>query len=179
MAIIRRFLSPSHHLALGLRIVAVRGCRLIVLHQGEDPVRILLIDDDPRFTLHMRAVKPQDIELDTAGGTFEAFRSLRTRTPDAIILDLHMRPVLGQDEASEGLAVLGAVVGGHRGRIPVVVATEHITPALEQWALQLGAVALCSKADGLTRIFDTTRSAVCAPEAQQVHNESHGIQESE
>ena len=76
------------------------------------------------------------------------------------MLDLSMAPTLATEMASEGLATLGAIVGGHRGRIPVVIATEAEDDDTEAWCRRLGAVAVLHKADGLSQVFEAAREAV-------------------
>lgn len=125
-------------------------------------MRVLVVDDDTDFTNDLSALKPSDVILDVANGTEEAFGLLHDRQPDAIVLDLHMVPVLATDASNEGLAVLGAVTGGYMGKIPVIIATDLRDPEARSWCQRLGAVKVLDKADGLTRIFVAVRDAVLA-----------------
>lgn len=123
-------------------------------------MRVLVVDDDTDFTNDLSALKPSDVILDVANGTEEALSLLHDRQPDAIVLDLHMLPVLASDASNEGLAVLGAVMGGYMGKIPVVIATDLRDPETKSWCQRLGAADVLDKADGLTRIFTAVRDAV-------------------
>ena len=123
-------------------------------------MRVLVVDDDASFTNDLSVLKPSDVTLDVASGTEQAFALLHEHRPDAIVLDLHMPPVLATDAANEGLAVLGAVTGGYMGGVPVVVATDLRDPEAKDWCLRLGAADVLDKADGLTRIFVAVRKAV-------------------
>lgn len=123
-------------------------------------IRMLVIDDDTQFTDHLGAVKPADISMDVVHDTASVFSHLRASDPDVIVLDLAMAPMLAVERPNEGLAVLGAIVGGHRGRIPVVVATESEDDDAEAWCKELGAAAVLHKADGLSQVFDAAREAV-------------------
>ena len=125
-------------------------------------MRVLIVDDDTDFTNDLSALKPSDVILDVANGTEEAFSLLHDRQPDAIVLDLHMLPVLASDASNEGLAVLGAVTGGYMGKIPVIIATDLRDPDVKSWCQRLGAADVLDKADGLTRIFVAVREAVLA-----------------
>jgi len=82
-----------------------------------------------------------------------AFQALRERPPDAVVLDLDLVPRLAEDSESEGLAVLGAVIGGRRGRIPVVIATDSDEPDAAFWCGRLGASTILRKRDGLSQII--------------------------
>ena len=123
-------------------------------------MRVLVVDDDTDFTNDLSALKPTDVILDVANGTEEAFSLLHDRQPDAIVLDLHMLPVLASDASNEGLAVLGAVMGGYRGKIPVVIATDLRDPEARRWCKRLGAADVLDKAEGLSQVFDAAREAV-------------------
>lgn len=123
-------------------------------------MRVLVVDDDSDFTNNLSALKPADMILDVANGTEEAFDLLHNRQPDAIVLDLHMLPVLASDASNEGLAVLGAVMGGYMGKIPVVIATDLGNPEVKSWCQRLGAADVLDKADGLTRVFAAVERAV-------------------
>ncbi len=122
-------------------------------------MRVLVVDDDPGFTSDLMLVKPPDVILDVAHTSLEAFRLLRERTPDGVILDLTMPPVLAGDAAHEGLAVLGAILGGYSGEIPVVVATDTADADRSQWCSRLGAVQVLGKATGLGALYDAIRKA--------------------
>ena len=125
-------------------------------------MRVLVVDDDIDFTNDLSALKPSDVILDVANGTEQALSLLHDRQPDAIVLDLHMLPVLASDACNEGLAVLGAVMGGYMGKIPVVIATDLRDPEEKSLCQRLGAADVLDKADGLTRIFVAVREAILA-----------------
>ena len=123
-------------------------------------MRVLIVDDDTSFTNDLAALKPRDVVLEVANGTEEAFSLLRAGQPDAIVLDLHMLPVLAQEASNEGLAVLGAVRGGYMGTIPVVIATDLANQEAKDWCQELGAARVLDKAEGPTRIFAAVREVV-------------------
>ena len=139
-------------------------------------MRVLVVDDDSDFTRDLCSLRPSDVTLDIANGTEEALRLLHDRQPDAIVLDLHMVPVLASDASNEGLAVLGAVTGGYMGKIPVVIATDLGDPEARKWCQRLGAADVLDKADGLTRIFAAVERAVGSRhgEVDSLHRASGG-----
>ncbi len=127
-------------------------------------MRVLVIDDDVEFTEHLKAVKPVEVSMDVVHDSESVFAHLQVGTPDVIVLDLSMAPTLATDSASEGLAILGAIMGGHRGRVPVVIATESEDDDTEAWCRKLGAAAVLHKADGLGQVFDAAREVVVGTE---------------
>jgi len=125
-------------------------------------VRILVVDDDVQFTSHLLSVKPRTADVEVVHDTYSAMEKLRLTEPDVVVLDMRMAPLLAPDAASEGLAILGAIRGGRRGRLPVVVVTESSDADTLAWCESLGADAVLQKADGLKQVFEAASRAVLA-----------------
>jgi len=139
-------------------------------------VRILLLDDDTDFVQHLLIARPADVAVAVSHGTLDVFGLLRTEELDVVVLDLAMPLVLAASGQDEGLAVLGAIVGGHRGRVPVVVVTESADADAEAWCRRLGAFAVLRKADGLAQVFEAARAAVAgnSPLGNPMVSRHHG-----
>jgi CheY-like chemotaxis protein len=135
-------------------------------------MRVLLLDDDTEFTEDVAASKPEDVVLDVAHDTGGALELLRSRRHDALILDIHMAPMLAAEPETEGLAMLGAVRGGYLGALPVVVVTDSEDPVVEEWCAKLGAARFLSKADGLSGIFAAVRDAISASPEREDHGDA-------
>jgi CheY-like chemotaxis protein len=131
------------------------GTELVLMDRSrEGQMRVLVVDDDPAFASDLVAVKPEEMIIDVAGGTEEAIELLHADRPDVMIVDLDMIPYLAAESSNEGLAVLGAVSGGYLGEIPVIIATDRLTPQSRYWCDKLGAVAVLEKSGGLSRILE-------------------------
>ncbi len=122
-------------------------------------MRLLVVDDDREFAEDLAVVEPEDVEIVAAAGAEEALRVMNAQSLDAVILDLDMPPVLASESPSEGLALLGAIVGGRRGSLPVIVATDTDDDDALMWCGRMGASAVVRKSAGLTGIFAAVRAA--------------------
>ena len=122
-------------------------------------MKMLVIDDDRDYLEDLAAVTPSGVEVQTASNTEEAFGALRSEEPDVIILDLHMASSLAENSDDEGLAILGAVIGGLRGRVPVVIATDSEDVTATLWCWRLGATSFFRKSDGLIPIVRAAMDA--------------------
>ncbi len=127
---------------------------------SEGDMRILVIDDDAQFTSHLVAASPGTVDVEIAHDSRAAIERLRLAEPDVVVLDMRMAPLLAPDAGSEGLAILGAIQGGRRGRLPVVVVTESSDADTLAWCRSLGADAVLQKVDGLGQVFEAAVSAV-------------------
>ena len=82
------------------------------------PARILIVDDEPRFTeVYSMLLSDLGAEIATAGGGEEALAKARAERPDLVITDLSM-------PGMDGLQLLKAV-REEMHDVPVVVATAH------------------------------------------------------
>src|SRR5947209_16575075 len=93
---------------------------------------LLLIDDEPSI-LHAfrRAFREPDFELVTASSATEGMAALAKRSPDVVILDVHLGDATGL-ETFERIRQVDA-------RIPIVLITGHGTTDLDIEAIKPGA----------------------------------------
>jgi CheY-like chemotaxis protein len=136
-------------------------------------MRILVIDDDADFARHLSVAGCEEMTITAVHETLAAFELLRFRQFDGVVLDLSMDPVLAPRRVDEGLAVLGAIRGGHRGSVPVVIATESADDEAEVWCYRLGAFAVIRKAQGLTSVVDAVRTAINSAPTSGVQTRGH------
>ena len=113
---------------------------------------ILLIDDDDTFrTRLLRAFTARGLKANGAASGKDAYRFLKTETPDAVVLDMKL-------EEESGLSILQEL----RARIPdlkVVILTGYGTIATTVDALKLGAHNYLTKpldADTILAAFEDT-----------------------
>lgn len=123
-------------------------------------MRVLVVDDDVDLIDDLMAIKPDRMEMLAASGADEAVRVLKEQRVDAVVLDLRMPASLAAAEENEGLALLGAIMGAFRGRVPVVIATDSDDPELMMWCGRLGAAELLRKDVGPTRVLGAVLDAV-------------------
>jgi acetolactate synthase I/II/III large subunit len=111
--------------------------------------RILVVDDDD---LQLKALKragrrDKRVELTLVSNATDALLSVATRAPDLIVIDVFM-PGIDGVECCRRLAENPATAG-----IPVILASEDITPALEALAYAAGAASTLSKPVTLEKLM--------------------------
>lgn len=143
-------------------------------------MRVLVIDDDADLAGDLMAVKPARVDLMAAAGADAAIAMLKEHDFDAVLLDLRMPASLASADANEGLALLGMITGGSRGRIPVVVATDSDDPELMMWCGRLGAERVVSKSRGPGAIMQAVAGLARGDDAHglgsQDCGDSNGVQ---
>jgi FixJ family two-component response regulator len=98
-------------------------------------------DDDAVRRALSRLIRSLGFEAETFASGEEFLAALETRTPDCVVLDLHMPHVSGFD--------VQARMAEENLHIPVIVITGHDSPEARARALGEGASAyLCKPLDG-------------------------------
>lgn len=123
------------------------------------PRRVLLIDDDPRMReLVSACLKGDEYDVCCASNGVEGLQKADAAPPDVVLLDVEM-PGMGGYEVCRVLRH-----GAKTGRIPVVMITATVDPALNRMAYEAGAQACMPKPfrrDGLLAIIAT--AIACMP----------------
>jgi CheY-like chemotaxis protein len=121
--------------------------------QKVEDAHVLIVDDDPdvlRLTLHLLE-RGGFWRIDTAAGGREALAAMRGRTPDVVLLDVHMPDV-------DGLATLRSmsVDGRPRSATSVLAVSGDASPEVRRSMLLHGAedfvVRPCTGADLVDRV---------------------------
>lgn len=122
-------------------------------HPSVEDARILIADDDPdvtRLTLHLLQ-RAGFGHIDTATGGRHAIAMMRARTPDVLLLDVHMPEI-------DGLATLRAMSADGRPRpvTSVLAVSGDSSPGIRRSMLLHGAedflVRPCAGADLVDRV---------------------------
>ena len=104
-----------------------KPCLLIAVVDDEEAVRKAL----------MRLMSSAGLTAETFGSGADFLRSLETRLPDCVVLDLHMPHM-------NGFHVQGQLAQKHAA-LPVIIITGHDLPQARQRALAGGASAFLRK----------------------------------
>jgi FixJ family two-component response regulator len=104
-----------------------KACLLIAVVDDEEPVRKAL----------MRLMRSAGLNAETFGSGAEFLKSLDTRLPDCVVLDLHMPRM-------DGFKVQ-AHLARKRAALPVIIITGHDLPRARERALEGGASAFLRK----------------------------------
>ena len=102
------------------------------------PPLIAIVDDEESICRALKRLMLSaglDVEAFTSGAGF--FDFLKTKSPDCLVLDLHMPGMSGFDVQSQ-LAQLG-------NKLPVVTITGHDSPEAQQRVMDAGASAYLRK----------------------------------
>ncbi len=103
-------------------------------------MRVLVIDDDPRFVDDLRFLLPTCIGLTWAKGSTEAVRELETAPlPDAILLDLHFSAHFAPSPFEEGLALLVHLRQAMGVTLPILIVSSSPRSEMEEETIRRGA----------------------------------------
>jgi FixJ family two-component response regulator len=115
---------------------------------------IAVVDDEPAvckaFERLLRAAK---FEVNTFASGAAFLSSLSTRTPDCVVLDLHMPGVNGFD-------VQAQLAAGAAAKVAVVIITAHDSLAAQHRAMAAGAAAYLRKPVDARPLIDAIRAAI-------------------
>jgi FixJ family two-component response regulator len=129
-----------------------KACLLIAVVDDEEPVRKAL----------MRLMRSAGLNAETFGSGAEFLKSLDTRLPDCVVLDLHMPRM-------DGFKVQAHLARKHAA-LPVIIMTGHDLPKAHERALEGGASAFLRK-PVLDRILLGAISAATAGEQTKTNNQ--------
>jgi diguanylate cyclase (GGDEF)-like protein/PAS domain S-box-containing protein len=111
---------------------------------AREPVRILLLEDDPQFAellqAQLRRMPWVESRLEVVGTLADALKKLSSESFGAVVTDLNLPD-------SSGLQTVEALA--RMGEQPIIVLTGNQSPALHASAMQAGAYEVLSK-DGLS-----------------------------
>ncbi|MEU0240441.1 response regulator transcription factor [Nocardiopsis sp. NPDC006198] len=124
-----------------------------------DPVRVLLVDDDPLVRAGLRIMLSGDDRIEVVGGAgdgSEAAAAVAEHRPDVVLMDVRMPGVDGIT-ATEGLR--GGASGGEGARPQVIVLTTFDADATVVRALRAGAAGYLLKHTEPERIVESVLRA--------------------
>src|SRR5262245_10814298 len=102
------------------------------------PPRIAVVDDDPSVRKALaRLLSASAFDIETYGSAHDFLKSLKTGTPDCLVVDLHMPEVTGFD-LQRRLVRAGI-------NIPTIVMTAYNEPGLRERCKMAGAAAFLPK----------------------------------
>jgi FixJ family two-component response regulator len=127
-----------------LRCVVTKGAPLIAIVDDEESVCRAL----QRLMLSVGL----EVEAFTSGAAF--LESLKTHSPDCVVLDLHMPEMSGFDVQAR-LAQSGK-------KLPIVTITGHDTPESQQRVMEAGASAYLRKPMNDKALLDAVLAAVAS-----------------
>ena len=104
-----------------------KACLLIAVVDDDEPVRKAL----------MRLMRSAGLSVETFGSGAEFLKSLETRLPDCVLLDLHMPQMNGFH--------LQAHLARKCAALPVIIITGHDSPDARERAIEGGASAFLRK----------------------------------
>jgi len=104
-----------------------KACLLIAIVDDEEPVRKAL----------MRLMRSAGLNVETFASGTEFLKSIETRLPDCVVLDLHMPHMNGFD--------VQAHLARKHAALPVIIFTGHDLPNARERAMAGGASAFLRK----------------------------------
>ena len=116
--------------------------------------QILIVDDEPGILRTLsRALELEGYGVRTAANADEARRAIRTRAPDAVLLDVKLPD-------GNGLDILRELVDGTKLPFPVIVISGNASVEDAVTALQLGAETYLEKPPESERLLRTLENAL-------------------
>ena len=94
-------------------------------------------DEEPIRKALMRLMRSAGLSVETFGSGAEFLKSIETRLPDCVVLDLHMPQM-------NGFTVQAHLTGKYAG-VPVIIVTGHDLPNARERAMAGGASAFLRK----------------------------------
>ena len=128
-------------MAAGLfRSIGTRTLRERLSPRRRDPIRVLVVDDDPLFATTLGVILGADERIEVLGDVGDGLAALEEayrRRPDVVLMDLQMPRMDGVEATRRLRAMLPDT--------PVVVVTSCEDPDALQRALDAGAVRFLTK----------------------------------
>jgi FixJ family two-component response regulator len=101
------------------------------------PLIAVVDDEEPTRKALMRLMRSAGLSVETFGSGAEFLKSIDTRLPDCVVLDLHMPQI-------DGFSVQ-ASLAQKCAALPVIILTGHDLPKARERAMQGGASAFLRK----------------------------------
>jgi DNA-binding NarL/FixJ family response regulator len=128
---------------------------VLPLAAADEPVRYVVIDDEPRYRQPLDVRGGLDLELVGGYGTVEAFLAIQRWPCHVVVLDLCLNRQTGEKAVIQGVRAIGQLVGQFGHRVVVHTADERPEPVAR--CVAAGAAAYVSKYDdtpALARVVD-------------------------
>ena len=121
------------------------GPPVLPLAVGGEPVRYVLIDDEPRYRQVLDVPGNLDLALAGSYGTVEAFIAIQRQPCHVVILDLCLNRQTGDKAVLQGVGAIRQLTGQLGHRVVVYTADERPEPVAR--CVAAGAAAYISKYD--------------------------------
>src|SRR3989442_2700949 len=123
------------------RAVVTKTCPHIAVVDDEEPIRKAL----------KRLMRSAGLSVETFGSGPEFLKSIETRLPDCVVLDLHMPQMNGFN--------VQAHLARKYAALPVIIMTGHDLPQARERAVTSSASAFLRKPDDQRTLLDATSCA--------------------
>ena len=114
------------------------GPPVLPLAQTSEPVRYVVIDDEPRYRQPISAPdQPDCADLLLVGGygTVEAFIGIQRQPCHVVVLDLCLNRQTGDKAVLQGVRAIRQLAGEYGHRILVHTADERRSAGMGRWSL--------------------------------------------
>jgi DNA-binding NarL/FixJ family response regulator len=128
---------------------------VLPLATAGEPVRYVLIDDEPRYRQAIDVPGGLDLMLAGGYGTVEAFIAIQSHPCHVVVLDLCLNRQTGDKAVLQGVRAIRRLAGQFGHRVVVYTADERAEPVAR--CVAAGAAAYVSKYDdtpALARVID-------------------------
>jgi FixJ family two-component response regulator len=120
------------------------------------PLIAVVDDEEPVRKALMRLMRSAGLDVETFDSGAEFLKSIETRLPDCVVLDLHMPQMNGFD--------LQASLARKSAALPVIIITGHDLPQARERALAGGASAFLRKPVNDRTLLDAISAATSPAE---------------
>jgi FixJ family two-component response regulator len=121
------------------------------------PPHVAVVDDEePVRKALMRLMRSVGLSVETFGSGPEFLKSIETRLPDCVVLDLHMPHMNGFN--------VQALLARKYAALPVIIVTGHDLPQARERAMENGASAFLRKPVLDHILLDAISAATASPQ---------------
>ena len=121
------------------------------------PPHVAIVDDEePVRKALMRLMRSVGLSVETFGSGPEFLKSIETRLPDCVVLDLHMPHMNGFN--------VQALLARKYAALPVIIITGHDLPQARERAMENGASAFLRKPVLDHILLDAISAATASPQ---------------